>query len=171
MNLIDFINIDRYSVRMSRTVTAYEARVHFGEMLDFVRYSGDHCIITKHNKPIAQLIRWDDSASASAVPAIAAQVQQLAETLSTQLRLERIILFGSRAWGTPAVESDIDLCVIMKTRLRHLDRIDTVQAHIDPALAVDVVVYTPQEFAQRQRAGDPFITRIATEGVPLYERR
>src|SRR5438552_19100939 len=42
-------------------------------------------------------------------------LQEMTERLVAQLQPEEIILFGSRAWGTPRDDSDVDLLVILST--------------------------------------------------------
>jgi uncharacterized protein len=40
-------------------------------------------------------------------------LHEMTRRLVAELRPEEIILFGSRAWGTPSEESDVDLFVIL----------------------------------------------------------
>jgi predicted nucleotidyltransferase len=40
-------------------------------------------------------------------------LQEMTERLVAQLQPEEIILFGSRAWGTPRDDSDVDLLIIL----------------------------------------------------------
>jgi len=83
---------------------------------------------------------------------------------------QRALLFGSFARGTATRRSDLDVVFVEQTakpflaRLgRYLDRL-TDQLH----LAVDVFVYTPQEFERMQ--GGSFMNRLAREGKVVYER-
>lgn len=41
---------------MARRMSAYEARVHFGELLNRVHYQGEEFIIEKMGKPVARLV-------------------------------------------------------------------------------------------------------------------
>ena len=40
---------------MTKTVTAYEARINLGELLNEVYYKGDEIIIKKSGKPVAKI--------------------------------------------------------------------------------------------------------------------
>jgi len=84
---------------------------------------------------------------------------------------ERVILFGSHAYGTPRPESDVDLMVIMPTRQSMARRIMSVAAVAEvPFLPMDVLVFTPREIRERLRLRDPFITEVLTKGRVLYRR-
>ena len=82
---------------------------------------------------------------------------------------EKILLFGSCARGEDDTYSDIDIVVIKDTQQRFLDRLATVYEHVSPDYALDVLVYTPSEFAAMSAAGNPFIEQVLREGVVLYE--
>jgi len=83
---------------------------------------------------------------------------------------ERIILFGSGARGDTDEYSDLDIAIIKETDERFLDRLETVCDLLPPVGAVDVLVYTPVEFAEMQARGNPFIEEILTHGLLIYER-
>ena len=40
-------------------------------------------------------------------------LKEIVQRLVQEFRPEKIILFGSHAWGTPTEDSDLDLCVIV----------------------------------------------------------
>ncbi len=77
----------------------------------------------------------------------------------------RIVVFGSRAHGTAGPDSDIDLCVEMETALKPPHRRMAISKLFRPRhWAMDVLVYTPEEFAHmRDRVGTLPHT-IAREG-------
>jgi len=86
---------------------------------------------------------------------------------------ERIILFGSYAYGEPTKDSDIDLFIVKDTPLRWVDRFVEVKRLIfdpDRRIAVSPCVYTPSEVEERLTAGDSFINEIFRKGTVLYER-
>ena len=83
---------------------------------------------------------------------------------------ERIILFGSLANGDTEAWSDIDLVIVRETDKRFLDRIKEVMQLLRPQVGVDILVYTPAEFAQLAQAR-PFVRdEIVGKGRVLYER-
>jgi len=87
---------------------------------------------------------------------------------------EKVILFGSYAYGTPHKDSDIDLFVIMKpkdTEETNHQRIMNVRAAAKIGLLpMDVIVRTPQEVETRLAMGDFFIEEIMDQGKVLFQR-
>lgn len=84
---------------------------------------------------------------------------------------EKIILFGSYAYGKPKKDSDIDLLIIKKTNARHIDRSTKVRKILQEEnrlIAIEPLVYTPEEIAQRVEIEDDFIRNIMNEGKVLY---
>jgi predicted nucleotidyltransferase len=92
------------------------------------------------------------------------------ERLVRAIDPERILLFGSFAKGQAGRRSDIDLIVVWNTDLGPLDRIGLVlELLADAPRPVDVLIYTPTEFAERSEL--PFLRGILREARLLYERR
>ncbi len=88
------------------------------------------------------------------------------------LQPEKIILFGSYAYGTPTPDSDVDLLVVMETAAPATERYLAVCRLLRPRpFPVDILVKTPQEIEQSLKKGDFFIKEIVTRGKVLYERR
>lgn len=83
---------------------------------------------------------------------------------------EKVILFGSYARGCSDQFSDIDLIIIKKTRKRFLDRIKDVLMIIKPSYAIDILVYTPQEFKKMISQRNPFLEYVLKEGKVIYEK-
>ena len=83
---------------------------------------------------------------------------------------EKIILFGSHAYGQPTKDSDIDLLVVMKSRKRPVERAIEVSRSIRfYPFAMDILVRTPQEIRRRTQIGDPFFVEVLRRGRILYE--
>lgn len=84
---------------------------------------------------------------------------------------EKIILFGSYAYGKPKKDSDIDLLIIKKTNARHIDRSTKVREILQEEnrlIAIEPLVYTPKEVDKRLKMEDDFIKNIMDEGKILY---
>ena len=96
------------------------------------------------------------------------------EKLITDYAPQKVILFGSHAWGQPDHDSDIDLLIIKDTdERRFIDRWVTVHRILsDPTrtIGLDTIVLTPHEVTDRQAVGDQFIEQILEKGQVLYER-
>lgn len=94
-------------------------------------------------------------------------VKRIAETLHP----EKIILFGSYAYGNPTPDSDVDLLVVMKGDEPEVERYLAVCRLLRPRpFATDILVRTPHEIETALRKGDFFIQEIVTQGKLLYER-
>jgi uncharacterized protein len=90
--------------------------------------------------------------------------------LREHMHPEQIILFGSLAEGSVHTWSDIDLVVVAQSDQRFLDRIKAVLLLLQPKVGLDVLVYTPDEFAHLAKER-PFVRdEIMTKGRVLYER-
>jgi len=84
---------------------------------------------------------------------------------------EQVYLFGSWAIGEQDQLSDIDIVVIKNTRAPFFERLQEVAELFPPDMGhVDVLVYTPEEFATMQREGNAFAEMISEEGRQLYGR-
>lgn len=59
---------------------------------------------------------------------------------------EKIILFGSYAYGKPTENSDVDLIIIKKTNDPFLERQKKARLLLKTTTPVDVFVFTPKEY-------------------------
>jgi len=93
------------------------------------------------------------------------------QKIVAELNPEKIILFGSYAYGTPNPHSDVDLLVIMKTRASLKERSWAVSRLLLPRpFPVDILVKTPKEVKEAIEARDFFLKDILTRGKVLYDR-
>jgi len=95
-------------------------------------------------------------------------IRRYAREVADRFQPQKIILFGSFAYGTPHAASDVDILVIMPARN------ELAQAwKIDRALArnfsVHLIVRTPKNMEWRLREGDWFLREIVARGKVLYE--
>lgn len=81
---------------------------------------------------------------------------------------QRVILFGSLAREEAVWPGDIDLIIVLETQQRFLDRLGEMYRLLDCPLALDLLVYTPEEFAH-MRHTSPLVRRAVQEGRVLYE--
>jgi len=98
-------------------------------------------------------------------------IRAVAQRIAEHFQPEKIILFGSYAYGHPKTESDVDLLVIMDTPLRTRQQRLEISLALSPRpFPLDVIVRTPRELAERIAMGDLFLAEILTRGKVLYER-
>lgn len=85
---------------------------------------------------------------------------------------EKVILFGSHAWGKPHKDSDVDLFIVKKSRKRRIDRHYELRKKLmgNNFPPMDILVYTPKELARRLEIGDFFFDDIIQKGKVLYEK-
>jgi len=99
-----------------------------------------------------------------------AELRRIVQILSEQYTPRRILLFGSLTTGRVEEWSDIDLVIIKETDRKFLDRIRDVMQLVKPRVGIDILVYTPDEFAQMSQQRALVGAEIVTKGKVLYER-
>jgi len=104
-----------------------------------------------------------------------AKDNELLRTITTRIaeavRPEKIILFGSWARGERGPHSDIDLLIIQESDLSRPQRYAQVRRLFwGMGVAMDILVYTPEEFARYQSVPGSFTHTVAREGKVLYAR-
>ena len=82
---------------------------------------------------------------------------------------EKIVLFGSYAYGTPHADSDVDILVIMPAR-NELDQAVRIRLTVDYNFPLDLLVRTPKNLSWRLAEGDGFLSEIVNRGKVLYEK-
>ncbi len=100
-------------------------------------------------------------------------ITKVADKIKTQYQPQRIILFGSYAWGNPTQESDLDLLIVKETRERYTRRtlkIREILTEENGLIGMDILVYTPKELSKRLEIGDSFLSKILEEGEVLYAK-
>jgi predicted nucleotidyltransferase len=81
---------------------------------------------------------------------------------------QRVWLFGSFARGDDHAGSDVDLLIVKETHLPFVERAAEVWRACDSDLAIEPLVYTPAEFEQMVRRGNPLVARALEEGILIY---
>jgi uncharacterized protein len=97
-------------------------------------------------------------------------IQSIVAKLKTGYKPEKVILFGSHAWGTPDAESDLDLLIIKKTtrpRRKRAPMVRRILREENMHIAMDILVMTPAEVDSRITDGDTFLARICNQGKVL----
>jgi predicted nucleotidyltransferase len=99
-------------------------------------------------------------------------LQYITQRIVRECHPEKIILFGSYAYGEPTSRSDVDLLIIMNSRKSQFARHQAISRLFPQRLfALDILVKTPAEIAHRLKIQDPFFQKILIQGRILYERR
>jgi uncharacterized protein len=99
-----------------------------------------------------------------------AQIRAFSEAVAREFRPQKIVLFGSYAYGRPSADSDVDLLVIMARTRDRGERMSVRILHAIPRdFPLDLLVRTPADVAKRLRWKDPFICEVVENGKVLYE--
>jgi len=97
-------------------------------------------------------------------------IHALAQQIAEKFDPERIILFGSYAYGKPKPWSDVDLLVVMDTSLRNVEQAVKIAHSTKPGFGVDLIVRSARQVEERLALGDFFIRDITEKGIVLYAR-
>ena len=96
-------------------------------------------------------------------------IRRYARAIAQQFQPDKIILFGSYAYGTPHEDSDVDLLVIKPTWSQHSQAVQ-IRWALAPPFPMDLIVRTPKNMKWRLEEGDLFLTEIVSKGKVLYEK-
>jgi predicted nucleotidyltransferase len=97
------------------------------------------------------------------------QIKKLCEQIARDFHPEKIILFGSHAYGRPGPDSDVDLLVVMPFKGRPVRQAIKIRSRLDTTMALDLIVRTPKQVSERLAMGDFFIREITEQGRVIYE--
>ncbi len=96
------------------------------------------------------------------------KIQEIVDKIVREFEPEKVILFGSWAWGNPTPDSDVDLLIVKETKTSTRDLAREIDGSLwGRTLPLDIIVFTPQGV----RNGDFFMREITTKGILLYERK
>ncbi len=127
------------------------------------RYNG--CMRSRHPKTaFVHSPRWYRGAD---IPQ--RLISRFAREVAVRFRPEKIILFGSYAYGKPHADSDVDILVIMPAR-NELDQAVKICLAVDYNFPLDLLVRTPKNLAWRLAEGDSFLREVMDRGKVLYEK-
>ncbi|MFA6549161.1 MAG: nucleotidyltransferase domain-containing protein [Candidatus Margulisiibacteriota bacterium] len=99
------------------------------------------------------------------------EIKKVVSQAAEKINPEKVILFGSYAYGKPNKDSDVDLLFITNTELKGLKRYRWVNQYVSHIFPIDLIIKTPSEIKQRLSMGDPFYKEIISKGKTLYESR
>lgn len=99
------------------------------------------------------------------------KIKEIADKIVKEYQPEKIILFGSYAWGKPGPDSDVDLFIVKNTENTR-ETAKEIDGSIFPRpFPIDLIVYTPLKFEQSINENrNLFIEDIARNGQALYTK-
>jgi len=96
-------------------------------------------------------------------------IQELSEKIQREFKPDKIILFGSYAWGTPGEDSDVDLLVILPYQGKAWQTAASIKERIQPGFPLDLLVRSAEQVKARLAINDTFLTDITQRGKIVYE--
>ncbi|MGB8507110.1 MAG: nucleotidyltransferase domain-containing protein [Pyrinomonadaceae bacterium] len=97
------------------------------------------------------------------------KILQLTESIALDFRPQCIILFGSYAYGTPTIDSDVDLLVVLPFEGKPMRKALEILKKVKPRIPVDLIVRTPEQVNERLANKDWLMCEVFEKGRKLYE--
>ena len=97
------------------------------------------------------------------------EIQTFAQLVAKEFHPERIILFGSYAYGSPGPESDVDILVVLPFEGKNFRMSTKILSRVNPPFIIDLLARRPDDTRLRYRYGDPLIREAIDHGRVLYE--
>jgi len=100
-------------------------------------------------------------------------IDTIVKRIADNYQPDKIILFGSHAYGNPTPESDIDLFIVKDENKKRIDRFCEVRKMLRDikGISIQPMVFTNRELQARLKLEDDFILEIVNKGKVLYERQ
>ncbi|MFN8637198.1 MAG: nucleotidyltransferase domain-containing protein [Chloroflexota bacterium] len=99
------------------------------------------------------------------------QIDDVSDRIVRYHAPDRIILFGSYAYGVPDEGSDVDLLVVLPFDGKPFRKAAQIQSQVHAGFPLDVIAVRPADLERRYREADPLIRDALDRGRVLYERR
>lgn len=96
-------------------------------------------------------------------------IQKVCHELVEAFHPQKVVLFGSYAYGSPGEYSDVDLLVVMPVEGSSARMGAEILMRLSPPFPLDVLVRSPETLAERLDAGDFFLQEIIKKGIVLHE--
>ena len=100
------------------------------------------------------------------------KIKEVADKIVAQFQPEKIILFGSYAWGTPHEDSDVDLFIVKSTDRSTREVAREIDGSIFPRpFPIDLIVHTPEQVEEKiNQDRNLFLEDIVRNGRVLYSQ-
>lgn len=95
-------------------------------------------------------------------------IQDLCDRIVRDFHPDRIILFGSYAYGNPTPDSDVDLLVVLPFEGKNFWKSLEILNRTNPRFPIDLLARRPDDTERRYREGDPLIREALDHGKVLY---
>ena len=96
-------------------------------------------------------------------------IRRYARKIAEQFKPDKVILFGSFAYGEPNEDSDVDLLVVMDCPNEFTQTV-RIRMALSAPFPMDFIVKTPKKLRQRIDDGNWFLREVMEKGKILYEK-
>jgi len=99
------------------------------------------------------------------------QIEEIVKRIVDNYKPEKIILFGSYAYGIPTKDSDLDLLIVKNSSLPRHKRAREIRKYLwgISEIPKDIIVYTQKEIDDWKEVEEAFVTKVVKKGKILYE--
>ena len=97
------------------------------------------------------------------------KIRELTSQIARAFNPDKIILFGSHAYGQASSDSDVDILVVLPFKGKPVRKAIEIRNRVNAELPLDLIVRTPDQLADRLAQNDWFIREIVERGRTLYE--
>jgi len=97
------------------------------------------------------------------------KIRELTSQIARAFNPDKIILFGSHAYGQASSDSDVDILVVLPFKGKPVRKAIEIRNRVNAELPLDLIVRTPDQLADRLAQNDWFIREIVERGCTLYE--
>jgi predicted nucleotidyltransferase len=99
------------------------------------------------------------------------QIGEIVKRIVDNYKPEKIILFGSFAYGSPTKGSDLDLLIVKDSNLPRYKRAREIRKFLWVIFEIskNMIVYTQKEIDGWKEVEEAFVTTAVKKGKILYE--
>lgn len=96
-------------------------------------------------------------------------IDKVVNLIITNVRPDKIVLFGSYAYGNPNEDSDLDLLIIKDTEVEKHKRGREIRKYLrGTKIPMDLLVYTNKEIEELRDDKTAFVSQILEKGRILH---
>ncbi len=92
------------------------------------------------------------------------EIENLTSQIAREFKPDRIILFGSYAYGQPGNDSDVDILVVLPFKGKPVRKAIEIRNKVNAGVPLDLIVRTPEQVADRVAQNDWFMREILDAG-------
>ena len=96
-------------------------------------------------------------------------ITRFCDQLVHEFHPEKVILFGSHAYGQPTADSDVDVLVILPFEGKNFRKSLEILNRLNPRFPIDLLTRRPEDITRRYAEGDPLVREAIDQGTVLYE--